>query len=498
MIKTDIPTSLLQLPDTYVPPDIKTLDESNLPNIESFNPQQLEAYNELKAYINGERSYRAVVLEGYPGVGKTYVISQLIKEIILMNHYSIAMTAPTNKAVKVLRKMASYTHRLLTYKTIHSLLGLKEDVDSEGIISFIPDFAVENKIQFIKVLIIDEASMLPDELFEMVDECVEKYGTRIIYTGDPKQIPPVGRPDCIPFTPIKRTRAGIKQIQLTEIVRQKQGNPILQLGVTVRENITALQVPYDYKTTIVDEEGKNVGIAMINTAGDKEMLFTVCERYFTNIYFQKDADFMKVLAWTNKTVNWMNDKIRHLIFKDVLPEDFKKVMIGEKLIADKPIIDPLSTIRDRELIYNTNDEFEVVSYEVEEVKIGEKMSFKAYKTVTAGTNDSTKPVKKTIYIIHEDSEPQYNAIIKATKEVAKKETDSTTRKQKWKYHYRIANTFAQVKYAYAITVHKAQGSTYDNAIVIDKDIDYNKNVVERNRIRYVAYSRSRNLLFIVK
>jgi ATP-dependent exoDNAse (exonuclease V) alpha subunit len=62
----------------------------------------------------------------------------------------------------------------------------------------------------------------------------------------------------------------------------------------------------------------------------------------------------------------------------------------------------------------------------------------------------------------------------------------------------VRDKLAQVKYNYAITAHKSQGSTYENVIVIEPDIDANSKIVERNRIKYVAYTRAKSLLFIVK
>jgi ATP-dependent exoDNAse (exonuclease V) alpha subunit len=55
-----------------------------------------------------------------------------------------------------------------------------------------------------------------------------------------------------------------------------------------------------------------------------------------------------------------------------------------------------------------------------------------------------------------------------------------------------------VMHNYAITAHKAQGSTYENVILIEEDLDRNKKIVERNRIKYTAYTRAKNKLFILK
>ena len=66
----------------------------------------------------------------------------------------------------------------------------------------------------------------------------------------------------------------------------------------------------------------------------------------------------------------------------------------------------------------------------------------------------------------------------------------------WRDYYALNDRFAQVKYNHAITVHKAQGSTYKQAIVNVKNINFNKNESERQRLLYTAVTRASDLLII--
>jgi len=72
------------------------------------------------------------------------------------------------------------------------------------------------------------------------------------------------------------------------------------------------------------------------------------------------------------------------------------------------------------------------------------------------------------------------------------------RKEMWKQFYALEKPFANVNYNYCITAHKAQGSTYNYCISMEWDIDQNRSIPERNRIRYVAATRARNKLFVVR
>jgi hypothetical protein len=104
--------------------------------------------------------------------------------------------------------------------------------------------------------------------------------------------------------------------------------------------------------------------------------------------------------------------------------------------------------------------------------------------------------KATIRIIHEDSIRQFNSNLELIKLITLK-LPKFERLEGWKAYYRMKELFAEVKYNYAITSHKAQGSSYENAMMIEWDMYDNPRVEERNRIRYVAASRARKYQFIV-
>ena len=71
-------------------------------------------------------------------------------------------------------------------------------------------------------------------------------------------------------------------------------------------------------------------------------------------------------------------------------------------------------------------------------------------------------------------------------------------KSAWVTYFNILKWNAEVGYNYAITAHKSQGSTYTHVILIEEDMEGNKRTVERNRIKYTAYSRPTNKLFILR
>ena len=103
----------------------------------------------------------------------------------------------------------------------------------------------------------------------------------------------------------------------------------------------------------------------------------------------------------------------------------------------------------------------------------------------------------TIAIIHESEEPALNAITKMLKDRALSVHDPGIRKWAWKTFFEVDRHFAKVKYNYAITGHKSQGSSFQNCMVLMWDIMQNFKKLEAERILYVALTRPRHNLCII-
>ena len=87
---------------------------------EQLNEEQLDVFNNLIEDIK-DPAVRQVSLMGYAGTGKTYLLSKLVQATTL----KVAMSAPTNKAVKVLMDNREELSSRVMYSTIHKLLALR-------------------------------------------------------------------------------------------------------------------------------------------------------------------------------------------------------------------------------------------------------------------------------------------------------------------------------------------------------------------------------------
>lgn len=453
-----------------------------------LNDGQREAFKQIVNFLDapGDVMY---LLEGFAGTGKSYLVGKVIRHVFAKYpSWKIAATAPTNKAVRVLRMSSSIKDKKLEFQTIHKLLGLKEQITNDGKQVFVRQNEEDSSIEDFSLVIVDEVSMLSDDLFT---ELYNHSGhVKILYMGDPAQIPPVGKIDCIPFLPEEREKYNIDRYSLTETMRQKIGNPILEAAFAVRNDLKSHTHPDVPNATTLNENGQGVVIIDANKQEDRDALTALFTEKFDCPEFAANADYAKIIAWRNVTVDNLNRIIRSIIYKTT---ELPKLMPGEKLIANKPIVSNYSTI-----VFSTNDEFEVVSYEIKTRTFAtnaEAIKLQIYEVKVRHIDINGREVKKEIDILHEDSEGDFNKYVNYLKTNAIKTKGAD---RAWVKYYNFLREFADVCYNYSITCHKAQGSTYTNTFIIEDDINYNRNIQERNRIKYTAYTRPTDKLYIIR
>ena len=469
-------------------------------DLESLNSDQKTAFEDLRDFICDKGDDSVYVLKGWAGTGKTYCVSVLVRYVLEVIHpahnwYRIGVTGPTNKSVRVIKKTSGLRNPRVTFQTIHKLLGLTERITKEGVQEFVNQGEFQPKIKTVKLLIIDEVSMLNDDLFHEVLKYRDKI--KIICMGDPAQIPPVGRPDCIPFREELAAGYRIKTLDLKQIMRQKKDNAIIESSVAIRSELGRSKNPVE-PVTKLNEKGEGIEFLNLNIPETRKGFSEILRRYFVTEEFKKDSEYAKIIAWRNKTVATMNDVIRKVIYGDEALGS--KILVGEKLIANNPII------QNESIILNTNDEFSVDSFTISSDDLRYKVSdhpdadpfpitLKYYETVVSYLDDEDETVRVNIQILHEDSEMDFKKLANILKlrAIEKKGKDKS-----WLVYYNFLRKYADVNFAYAISAHKSQGSTYNTTFVLEDDIDMNWDIVERNRIKYTAYTRSSRKLYVLK
>jgi len=462
----------------------KIFESSKEPTLEKIKDNLLgdqpQAFDALKIFID-QPVGGMFLLDGYAGTGKTYLMNVVIQYIYETTKRNILVTAPTHKAVKVIRQYVSDSRT--DFATVHSALGLKEVIDDNGAQQFVKDLFSKCRLDQYQFLIVDETSMLEDELYEDL-KIYASHGLKILFVGDSLQIPPVNKPDAIPFNKDLRKQEGIGYIKMDEIIRQAAGNPIIDYSFKIRKNIYR-PIPVPDRSDCVTDQGV---VALIKAKDGLRFIKEIILPEYTSTEFSTDNDHIKILAWRNDTVDYYNDLIRAHIHGQ---EKLAKILPGERLIAMEPLVE------DRQTLIHNSEEMEVLDHIIDEMKFGDEIMKYYYAHVNVMREDAPYTEFK-VNIIHEDSEDRYNELLSLQAEYAKSlPYGSYPAREAWRDFWTFKRTFFWVRYSYAITCHKSQGSTYNIAVVMENDIDASHNTYEKNRILYTACTRPRGDLVII-
>lgn len=464
-----------------------------------YNNEQVKAVNDILKFVESSDD-KYFGLYGYAGSGKTTLITEIIKYLISKSKINnVVFSAPTNKAVSVLESkvnLDSFEYKdnsSILFKTIHSLFNYSTDFTTEGVKVFIKKSRKKRKL--VNIIVIDECSMIQkdiaQEIFNDVDGILRD--TKIIFVGDPSQLPPVNEISSVIFT----SKIITKYIILKEIVRNRYDD-INNLWSSVRRWVS------DNERLKGIKAGENIKVFR------KTNVKTKSKWFYKFIKKIKKNEVPIILTWTNKQTNEYNNIIRKLIFNS---ED--KYVVNDILIFS-------DFYTNEEMTYYTSEQVRVVDVQKSEKKIkfisklndsllGRiikeiinrlKMSYKVWKLKVKRIDD-TYDEAHTIYIIHEESESYLKNDTELAFKIIKrlyseKKINNKHVKKLWEvFNNLLVDPFANVNYGFSITTHKSQGSTYTNVFIDVDDILDNKNENDAKRCLYTALTRSSNKVYLL-
>lgn len=358
-----------------------------------------------------------LLIKGSAGTGKTYLCDELVKKLLPTVSEYVYCTAPTNQAVSVLHSKITATGKL-AFMSTHAALKMKRVInDDTGDISFEPMFSPNcEPLSNVSILIIDESSMIGKTLLGYIEEWAYKSGCKVIFLGDAKQLPPVNENGTPVFD------AGYPEIELTEIIRQKGGNPIIDLSF----NLDLLKKKED--NLIRKEEPPTLeGYVFSNDF----------EKIIERLTISNGSDLYKYIGYTNEEVNKINSIVRNRLYGNKP----KRIELGETMIFDAPYGKD----------YSTNDKIKVEKVVVLKKSFEYIPFFKRVTLIYYLINYEGEDVKSMIggiKVLHEDSDEDFKRVKKEMKMMAKR------KEIKWIDYYRFIEQFAQLKYNHAMTCHK--------------------------------------------
>ena len=468
----------------------------------SLNDQQKSALYELEKFI--EDGGTEITLSGYAGTGKSTIIGIFSKWLNnRIGRGNIVYTAPTHRA-NVITKQNNPSANVYT---LSALFGFTPDTDEamerESLDLNDLKFRAKNQMKYEpgQLIIIDEASMVQDGLYEYVQEIIAKYDGSVIYVGDSAQLRPV-KSDHISKV---FTSDGVPQITLTKVERTGD-NPILKEATRIRQG-----EGLSYQTDINDK-----GQGVLYTSNDT-VINENLKQIISSEEFNADPLHFRVITATNAAAATYNSKIRSLRYgKFAKPFVKGDILMGYSNKLRKPdgsyrLINSMDyivqNVRDTTVKFRTDKgtiEFKAFNLSIRPV--GGTIMNDFQLTVI----DKNEPDSKIFEIVE-----YKDRLFKMAKE-AKQNGQISRSRDLNQMAYSVDNELNITKnlkdnqgrlkirkaidYGYAQTVWKSQGSTYSKVLILSNEIDtfgYGKDAMQlRNELRYVAVSRAKNFVII--
>lgn len=402
---------------------------------EELTADQKEACKLIKDwFLHSTR--QIFVLAGFAGTGKTTLLRHaVVDELQLEPDDKVAFVTPTGKAATVL--IRSGIRASTIHKLIYTSIAAEQEIELNG-----KKITVEKLIfkrresigKSIKLIVLDEASMVSDEvLYDLIE-----FGVKILVCGDNAQLPPVEGLNGFLTAP---------DYTLRTIVRQNLGNPVIALSEMAREG---KYIPFGRYGNSVTVIGKRI--------------FTGYRR--KEILLRSD----QIICGTNKTRAQINDEIRAFKWFSGLPQS------GEKLICTQ---NNWETFIDNELRFNLVNG--IIGTVIEPFYDATKqIGFIQFKPDFLDENcPEALPIDTGIFT---DGNYRY----KRGDYFEKFDEDGEVTG---------AFTLNRFEFGYCISCHKAQGSEFENVVVFDESYCFKE---DKARWLYTAITRAKKNLIIVR
>jgi exodeoxyribonuclease-5 len=422
----------------------------------------------------------AFLLRGYAGTGKTSLVSALVRTVDKLGQ-KVVLLAPTGRAAKVFSSYAEHP-AFTIHKRIYRQRSFSNDTDN---------FLLNDNLMRHTLFIVDEASMIANDglsafgtgrlLDDLVSFVYSGEGCRLMLMGDTAQLPPVGE-ELSPALYADALRCyglEVSERDLTQVVRQEEGSGILW-------NATRLRRLMETDDMMSLPKIRLSGFADIRRLPGDELIETLTECY------DKDGmDDTIVVCRSNKRANIYNNGIRAQI---LYRED--ELNTGDILMIAKN--NYFWTEGCKEMDFIANGETAVVrrvrrAQEVYGFRFADvTLSFPSY-------DDLELDVKLLLDTLHTDAP----ALPKADSDrlfyaVAEDYADISTKSARMKKMKSDPFYNAlQVKYAYAVTCHKAQGGQWCDVFLDQGYMSDDALTPDYFRWLYTAFTRATHRLYLV-
>ena len=458
-----------------------------------FEPthEQILAINRLAGFMSETAPRQVFLLKGYAGTGKTAIVSALVRTLVKHNRRVVLM-APTGRAAKVFSNTSGFPAC-----TIHKKIYRQKSILDVG------SFQLDRNLHEHTLFLVDEASMISNEglsgsmfgtgrlLDDLISYVYAGKDCRLLMLGDQAQLPPVGETDSPGLSAQMLSTYGlnVSEFCLETVMRQMQESGILSNATALREFAVRPDMPGRFRFRLD-------GFKDVVRISGSDLIEAI-----SGCYSRDGIDETMVLCRSNKRAIIYNNGIRNAILdrEDELNRGDSIMIVKnnyywtERLMTDDDA-DSYSNIPsfiangDIAVIRRVRRQREMYGFRFEDavISLPDYGDLEMDVTLMLDTLHSESPS-----LTREESDKLFNSVMEDYEEIP-------TRKEKMKKLRENPHFNAlQIKYAYAVTCHKAQGGQWKNIFIDQGFVPDDGRDEDYYRWLYTALTRATQTVYLV-
>ena len=451
-------------------------------------PEQEHAIDVFTQFMTDRDEHVVMILRGSAGTGKTTLAGAIVKALAMLKQ-KLILLAPTGRAAKVFSLYAGHP----AY-TIHRRIYRQKTAGD------LSSFNLNNNLNRDTLFIIDEASMISNLGFGesafgsgcLLDALMEfvynGQNCRMLLIGDKAQLPPVGEEEspALMTDVLRGYGMTVYECDLNQVLRQSEDSGILWNATRIRRRLTT-----DYADFL--PQIRISGFPDITVVPGDELIESLASSYS-----RVGMDETMVITRSNKRANIYNQGIRNTVLDredelcrgDLLMIVKNNYFWGQETGVGRQESGGVDFIAngDRAVVQRVRNIHELYGFRFAEVT----MTFPDYDdyeltaTVLLDTLTSEAPA-----LTREQQEQLFNAVLEDYADIPVK-ADRIAKLKTDRYYNAL-----QVKFAYAVTCHKAQGGQWAHIYLDQGYMTDDMLTPDYIHWLYTAFTRATEKLFLV-
>ena len=415
------------------------------------------------------------LLKGYAGTGKSSLVGALVKTLSQFSMKSVLL-APTGRAAKVFGLYAN-TPAYTIHKKIYRQKSFSPDMTG---------FTLTDNRHKQTLFIVDEASMIADSadssghlLSDLIEYAYSSPGCKLVLIGDTAQLPPVGQfnTPALDEVALSEYNLRVTSVTLTEVIRQSLTSGILYNATKLRQAMNE----DDFSTPKIELQG----FPDIKSITGAELI-----EELEGSYSRAGKAETIIITRSNKRANLFNDGVRaRILYRESELESGDLLMIAKNNYFWGEKVEQIDFIAN-------GDVAQVLRVRGYNEMYGFRFADVLLRLIDYDVDIEAKIMLDTLHLEHPSLPAEQNN--QFFTKVMEDYADVRTKRERIK-RVKLDKWFnaLQVKYAYAVTCHKAQGGQWQNVFIDMGNISEESVNIDFFRWLYTAFTRATDKLYLV-